>query len=136
VVCFSFIYFRVQLEFSRNATSMNKTALVDTKCDLRRLSVRLSSRIQLCLCLCLSAAAALHNALQFHLKRTCLDILLFIALCSQSVYRATELLEVASSRLSGCVNYSSMLLYSMSNYHTHAKALASPLSCVLIEIMF
>jgi len=104
VFCFSFIYFRVQLEFSRNATSINKTALVDTNCDLRRLSVRLSSRIQLCLCMSAAAAAALHNALQFHLKRTCLDMLLFIAVCSQSVYRATEPLEVASSRLSRCVS--------------------------------
>jgi len=60
--CFPFIYFRVHLEFSGNATSLNKIALVDdTHFDLRRLVVRLSSRIQLCLCPCLRLLLLLYK---------------------------------------------------------------------------
>jgi hypothetical protein len=76
VFCFSFIYFHDQLEFSRNAASINKTALVETKFNWRRLALRLPSCVQLCLSVCL--LLYVHNALQFIWKCTCLDILLFL----------------------------------------------------------
>ena len=52
------------MEFPRNATSVNKIALVETNFDLRRLAMRLSAMIQLCLSV--SVSAAVRNAPEFH----------------------------------------------------------------------
>jgi hypothetical protein len=135
VFCVSFIYFRDQLQLSRKATTVNKTALVETEFRLMKSRCATVVRdpivcVSVCVCVCL-LLYIMHCSFFDNVH-----VLIFYCLLLMITECISCNWTTGSSfiRLSG--NYCCMLLCLMSNYHTYAAALASPLSYVLIEIMF